>query len=123
MARVPDVTSVDAYIAACPAVQRQRLVELRSLITASAPGITERISYGMPAFELHGAVLVYFATWKAHVGLYPVTGALAKAFAADLAAYRQSKASVQLPHASPLPTDLLRRMLAFRVRELEDRAT
>ncbi len=121
MGRESGVTSIDEYIAACPADRRKRLTELRALIVSAAPGVTERISYGMPAFEWRSRVLLYFAAWKAHVGLYPVAGALAAAFAHDLAPYKQSKAAVQLPYASPLPTDLIRRMLAFRVRELESR--
>ena len=123
MGRESGVRSIDEYIAACPSERRQRLMELRTLIVAAAPGVTERISYGMPTFDLHGKVVMYFAAWKAHVGLYPVAGRLADAFANELAPYKQSKAAVQLPHAEPLPTELIRRMLTFRVLELEARAT
>jgi uncharacterized protein YdhG (YjbR/CyaY superfamily) len=123
MGRNAGVMSVDEYIAACPPERRARLTELRSLIVAAAPGVTERISYGMPTFDLRGKVLMYFAAWKSHVGLYPVAGELAAEFAQELTFYTRSKAAVQLPYAAPLPTALLRQMLAFRVRQLGDRAT
>ena len=86
MAKTPTVAD---YIAKKPPVARRALKQLRAAIKAAAPGITERISYRIPAFELDGRYLLYIAAFKEHVSVYPVTsGMLArygKAYANELA--------------------------------------
>ena len=72
--------SVQAYIAECAPESRKALKELRALIRATAPRLTEKISYGIPAFNLNGRYLVYIAGWKNHISLYPVTGGVAREF-------------------------------------------
>ena len=64
--------NIDAYIAAQPEHLRSMLAEIRAIILKAAPEAEESISYGMPAFKLHGKYLVYFAVWKNHIGLYPL---------------------------------------------------
>jgi len=113
---------VDAYIAGFPPATRKVLRAVRSLIRKSAPKATEKISYGIPAFQLKGANLVYFAGWTHHVGLYPLTGAVGKAFEEELRPYKKGKATAQFPLREPLPSDLIRRVVRFRVKELEAQA-
>ncbi len=108
-------TTIDEYIAACPAEVQPRLHEVRALIHAAAPQAQEKISYQMPTFFLHGN-LVHFAAFKSHIGFYPTPSAI-RAFAAELAIYANAKGSVQFPLDQPLPVDLIRRMVAFRVEE------
>ena len=64
--------SVDAYIAQAPAPVQARLKKLRQTIRALAPEAEESISYGMPAYKLHGRPLVYFAAFERHIGFYPI---------------------------------------------------
>lgn len=118
MANRSTVSSIDAYIAAFPPEAQKALEELRALINATAPGVTERISYGMPTFDLNGRHLVYFAGWKRHIGLYPVTAGVAEAFREELAPYASGKGSLQFPLGKPLPTDLIRRIVALRLEEI-----
>ena len=92
------------------------LEELRALITACAPGATETISYAIPTFDLNGKHLVHFAGYARHVGLYPAPSGL-EAFKEDLKPYKVGKGSVQFPLDQPLPTDLIRRIVEFRVAE------
>ena len=92
------------------------LEELRALIKASAPDATETISYAIPTFDLNGKHLVHFAGYARHVGLYPVPSGL-EAFKEDLKPYKSGKGSVQFPLSQPLPTDLIRRIVEFRVTE------
>jgi uncharacterized protein YdhG (YjbR/CyaY superfamily) len=108
--------SIDDYIAAFPAETQRALRALRSIISAAAPGATERISYSMPTFDLNGKHLVHFAGHTNHVGLYPIPTAV-EAFKAELAPFKQGKGSVQFPLSEPLPADLIRRIVEFRVRE------
>lgn len=109
-------SSVDEYIAGFPEETRRVLEEIRALIAASAPGATETISYAMPTFDLNGRHLVHFAGYEKHIGFYPVPSGIA-AFEEELKPYKRGKGSVQFPLGRPMPTDLIRRIVEFRVRE------
>ena len=108
-------TTIDTYIAGYPEEVQAILQEIRRTIHETAPEATEAISYGMPTFKLHGN-LVHFAAFKNHIGFYPVPSGMA-AFQEELAAYKQGKGSVQFPLDKPMPLDLIRRMVEFRVQE------
>jgi uncharacterized protein YdhG (YjbR/CyaY superfamily) len=118
MATGPTATSIDAYVAAFPPETQKVLAELRDLAKATAPGVTEKISYAIPTFELNGQYLVYFAAWKKHIGFYPITGTVAAAFADEIKPYKRRKGSGPFPLAQPMPTDLIRRIVEFRVGEV-----
>jgi uncharacterized protein YdhG (YjbR/CyaY superfamily) len=108
-------TTIDAYIAAFPDDVQTILQQIRRTIHEAAPEATEAISYGMPTFKLHGN-LVHFAAFKNHIGFYPVPSGI-EAFKDELAAYKQGKGSVQFPLNRPMPLDLIRRIVQFRVGE------
>ena len=113
----PDYATVDAYIARYEGEVKARMEKLRALILDCSPGIGEKISYAMPTFTLNGN-LVHFAGGKSHIGFYPTPSAVA-AFADRLSeqGFKFSKGAVQFPHAKPLPYDLIREMVGFRVKE------
>jgi uncharacterized protein YdhG (YjbR/CyaY superfamily) len=112
--------SIDGYIAAFPEDRRVLLEEVRAAIRAAAPDAVERISYQMPTFALHGN-LVHFASHKDHIGFYPTPSGI-EAFKEELAAYESSKGAVQFPVHRPLPLDLIRKIVQFRVTENRERA-
>ena len=114
MANRSNATSIDEYISEFPSGTQGVLKQLRALITASAPDATETISYAIPTFDLNGRHLVHFAGYERHVGFYP-TGSGIEAFKAELTPFKSAKGSVQFPIDQPLPTDLIRRMVEFRV--------
>ncbi len=106
--------NVDAYIASCPAEVRGILDEIRRRVRLAAPGAEETISYRMPAFKLNG-VLLYFAAFKNHIGVYPpVSGdaALEKA----LGKYAGEKGNLRFPLDRPVPYDLIDRIVKLRVK-------
>lgn len=108
--------SIDAYIDSFPPEVRTRLHHLRQAIKEAAPEAEEGIKYRMPTFTLHGN-LVYFAAWKNHIGLYPITAAM-EAELEELANYKTSgKGTIQFPFDQPLPLPLIRTIVAFRVKE------
>ena len=107
--------TVVGYLRQFPPDGRKRLEELRSVIRASAPGAREKISYGIPTFDLEGN-LVHFAGYAGHVGFYPGAAGIAE-FREELAGYRTSKGTVQLPLDRKLPVALIRRIVKFRVRQ------
>lgn len=103
------------YIAAADHTVAPLLEKLRALIAKEAPGAHERISYRMPAFFLDGA-LIYFAPFKAHIGIYPpVKGD--DALAAALEPYRGEKGNLRFPLDRPMPWPLIRRVVRARLAE------
>ncbi len=108
-------TTVDAYIANFPEEVQILLAQVRSTVKQAAPNAEERISYGMPGYYLNGQ-LVFFAAFKNHIGFY-ATPTGHEAFAKELAKYKQGKGSVQFPLNEPIPLDLIKRIVEFRVKE------
>jgi uncharacterized protein YdhG (YjbR/CyaY superfamily) len=108
-------TTVDEYIAQFPEDVQQILSKIRAVIKESAPGATEKISYQMPAFYLNGT-LVWIGAHKHHIGLYPMASGI-EVFKDELSAYSFAKGSVQFPLDQPIPYDLIRKIVKFRVAE------
>jgi uncharacterized protein YdhG (YjbR/CyaY superfamily) len=108
-------TTIDGYIAGCPAAVQPSLRKLRDLIHAAAPGAGERIAYGMPTFTCD-AVLVHFAAFPKHVGFYPTPSGIEN-FRDRLADYVVGKGSIQFPLDRPIPYTLVRDIVRFRVAE------
>ena len=106
---------IDEYIAELPPEIRKVLEELRALIRAAAPAATEKISYAIPTFFLKKN-LVHFAAFEKHIGFYPGPTGI-EAFKEELKPYKFAKGSVQFPLGQPLPKDLIRRIVEFRVAE------
>ncbi|HEU5135262.1 MAG TPA: DUF1801 domain-containing protein [Steroidobacteraceae bacterium] len=107
--------TVTQYIAAAPRPVRARLREMRTLIADAAPGATQSLKWGMPAFS-YRRILVVFGAFKHHIGFF-ITPAVKRAFAKDLAGYRTASSSVQLPFDKPLPKGLVRKIVACRVKQ------
>lgn len=107
--------TIDEYILAYPPDIKVKLTALRTAIQKAAPQATEKISWGMATFVLHGN-LVHFSGAKNHIGFHPAPSAI-EAFKSELTEYHCSKGTVQFPFAKPLPLELIRRMVQFRVTE------
>ena|SRR5579859_6476219 len=106
--------TITEYINAAPQAAHKKLREMRACVRAAAPGATETIKWGMPAFS-YGRILVMFAAFKHHIGFYP-TPAAVKAFTKELSKFATAKGSIQFPMDKPLPLPLIRKITAFRVR-------
>jgi uncharacterized protein YdhG (YjbR/CyaY superfamily) len=116
MANRSTATTIDEYIAEFPPETQAALGQIRALIKATAPDATESISYAIPTFDLNGMHLVHFAGYAKHIGLYPAPSGI-EAFQAELASYRQGKGSVQFPLDQPMPVELVRRIVEYRLGE------
>jgi len=110
-----EFNTIDDYMATFPNDIQKKLQEMRATIKETAPEAEEKISYRMPTFFLKGN-LVHFAAFKNHIGFYPVPTGIEK-FKKELSAYKPSKGAVQFPLDKPLPLDLIREIVKFRVAE------
>ncbi len=99
---------------------RALLQQIRQIIRQVIPNANEIISYGMPAYKIHG-VLVYFAANKNHIGFYP-TGSPIIVFKDELSAYKTSKGAIQFPLKDGIPAELVQKIVAYRVNEDEIKA-
>jgi uncharacterized protein YdhG (YjbR/CyaY superfamily) len=109
------MNTVDEYIMGFdPAIQKT-LRELRDLIKSEAPEATEKISYGMPTFYLKGN-LVHFAAFKNHYGFFPTPSGIL-AFEEELVPYRSGKGTLRFPFNRPVPWDILKKIIRYRVEE------
>jgi uncharacterized protein YdhG (YjbR/CyaY superfamily) len=107
--------TIDDYIAQYPKDVQEILNRIRAIIRETAPEATERISYQMPTFYLNGN-LIHFGAFKHHIGLYPTPSGI-ESFKEELSAYKGAKGSVQFPLNQPIPYDLIRRIVEYRVAE------
>jgi uncharacterized protein YdhG (YjbR/CyaY superfamily) len=109
------VHTIDDYIAHYPKNIQEILEGLRQAIRETAPDAKEVISYQMPAFKQNG-ILVWFGAFKNHIGFFPKASAI-EAFKNRLAPYQISKGTVRFPLNEPLPFDLIKEIVKFRVKE------
>src|SRR5690349_5993634 len=111
--------SVDEYIATFPESVQKNLERIRMTVIRAAPKAEETISYGTPAFRYKGKVIIYFAGYKNHIGVYATPLAHA-AFQKELSGYKQARGSVQFPLDQPMPLDLIKRMVQFRIKQQDE---
>ena len=114
------VTTIDEYIAMFPQNVQDILMVLRETIQDAAPKAQEAISYGIPTFKLNGN-LVHFAAFKNHIGFYPGGPSAIEAFQEELYHFKQGKGSIQFPIDKPIPLQLVKRIVKFRVNQNEQR--
>jgi uncharacterized protein YdhG (YjbR/CyaY superfamily) len=111
--------TIDEYITAFPENVQSILQELRRVISETAPEAKETIDYGIPTFKLNGN-LVHYAAFKNHIGFYPTPSAI-ESFKKELASFKQAKGSVQFPLDKPIPFDLVKKIVEFRVKQNESK--
>ena len=112
--------NIDGYISQFPAEVQVILEKVRTTIRQAAPDAKETISYMMPAFKQHG-ILVYFAAWTKHIGLYPpISGD--KALEKAVTRYAGPKGNLQFPLDEPIPYDLIERIVKLRVKQDAEKA-
>jgi len=107
--------NIDEYIMGFPPEAQAILERIRQTIRKSAPDAQETISYRIPAFTQCG-VVVYFAAFKNHIGLYPPVSGDARIEKA-ISPYAGEKGNLRFPLDQPIPYDLIGRIVKLRVKQ------
>jgi len=116
--------SVDAYLAELAPPAREVVEAIRAIARAAAPAADEVIAYDMPALRLGGRFLVSYAAYRRHYSLFPWNPfVIAEVGEAELQPYMAGKGTIQFPLSKPVPLDLVRRVVAARVKELEAKSS
>ena len=109
--------SVSAYIAAQPPPARATLRRVRSVLRKALPGAEEVISYGIPAYRLEGRRVIYFAGWKKHYSIYPMTKGILAGLKDESAPHKVVKSTLQFPLLEPVPVAMISKIAKIRARE------
>ncbi len=109
---------LQSYFTSTSPKARAALKKIRAAIRSVAPGAEEAFSYRIPAFRLKGRPLVWYAAFKNHCSLYPMTGAIRRKLATSLKGYEMSKGTVRLPLAKPIPVGLVKKLVRARMAEV-----
>ena len=102
---------VDEYIAALPEERRATMQELREILVAGAPHAVERIAYKMPALRLDGRFFMSYDSYKDHYSVFPATDLMIKTLGREIAPYVSGKGTLRFNADTPLPVELIRRLV------------
>jgi uncharacterized protein YdhG (YjbR/CyaY superfamily) len=106
------------YMASQPPEVRRALRKMREHIRAAAPDASEHFSYQMPGFKLDGKPLVWYAGFKEHTSLFPMTESIRRAHADAIKGYKTSTGTIRFPLDKQPALALVRKLVKARVAEV-----
>jgi uncharacterized protein YdhG (YjbR/CyaY superfamily) len=112
--------TVEEYVKGFAGPGRELLEQLGALAHEAVPEASQAIKWGHPAWVHRSGTILFMLSGHARHANVAFTPSTREAFDADLAGFSTGKGTVKLPYGQPPPVDLLRRMIAFRLREHED---
>jgi uncharacterized protein YdhG (YjbR/CyaY superfamily) len=115
---VTDSPTAEEYLAAQPDERRAALEQIRAAIRQVVPDAVERISYRMPAFEVNGRILVWYAAFARHYSIFPATDALREQLGDRLAPHLAGRGTIRFAADQPIPFQLIEDIVRVRLDEL-----
>jgi uncharacterized protein YdhG (YjbR/CyaY superfamily) len=112
---------IDAYLQGLEEPKRSTLQQLRETILAFIPDAEQCISYGLPAFRVHGKVVAGFAAFKNHLSYLPHSGSVLPELGDEIASYKSTSGSLHFPIDRPLPKPLVEKLISIRLRQIAER--
>ena len=110
--------TISEYIAKQPKPVQPVLRKVRGVIKKALPRATERISYQIPMYAVDGKMVIYFAGWKKHFAVYPLSRAVIAELGDELSPYKSGVASLNVPYTAPFPAKLITRIVKLRAKEV-----
>jgi uncharacterized protein YdhG (YjbR/CyaY superfamily) len=111
-------TAVNEYIKAAPNEAQAKLREIRTLLKKVVPGAKETLKWGSPVFE-EGRIIFSYSAHTSHLNFSP-TGPAMQPFKEELAKFKTGKDTIQFPYDKPLPKALIRKIAAFRAKQVRE---
>jgi uncharacterized protein YdhG (YjbR/CyaY superfamily) len=108
---------IDDYLGGLEEPKRSSLEALRRTILEIVPDAEQVISYGVPAFRVHGMTIAGFAAFRNHLSYLPFSGSVLPALADDLERYTMTKSALHFPVDRPLSKPLVKKLIAARLGE------
>ncbi len=110
--------SIEEYLSAQPKNFRIELEKIRALVKKLVPGVTEKISYGMPMF-FYPTMFFGYAAFKNHCSIFPCSKSVIVQFEKELISYKASAGTAQFTPEKPIPQKLLKKIILTRLAEIE----
>ena len=114
----PMKSRVQSYLTSLPPDSRRLLKQVRETIRAAAPDAVEHFSYGIPGFRLDEKPLIWYAAFKSHISMYPMTATIKRVHAKELEGYEMSKGTIRFPLSKPPSSALVKRLVKTRIAEI-----
>ncbi|WP_219844044.1 iron chaperone [Arthrobacter sp. MYb227] len=110
----------DEYLSNVPPELQERVRSLHQVLEAALPEARVQIKWGQPAF-IKETILISYAVFTHHINLYSTPSSReALSAAGKLEGFKVGKGSIQLPHAMPLPRELIELLAISRAAEYEE---
>lgn len=114
--------TVESYIESFEGKTKDYLQQIRAIIHECVTDSKELINYNIAAFTLveggKREEQIMIAGYKKHVGFYPHPTTM-EYFWDKLDVYKKAKGSVQFPLNTPLPKELIKEMIIYRMNLLK----
>jgi len=111
-----DLQAITEYLASAPQPQRGTLHALRATVRGVLPDAMEKMSYGLPAFEVDGTTVAGYGWFKNHCSYFPHSGAVLERLSGELEVYDWSKGTLKFPIDEPLSKPLVKRLVEERLK-------
>lgn len=110
---------IDDYIASVNPEERAEFERISRMVQEAVPSPGQGLSYGMPAYLYRGWPLISFVVTKKFLSIYPFSGKVVELLKDKLSEFETTPGSIHFSVGRPIPDELLREIIAARMREIE----